>query len=197
MTTTARAAVANVTQDTQNAVVEAPNNDSETIPPVQDIAAADPNVLGYLATYNTGLLPAAVGQMAKALTSDTAAAQRATASLYYDFLREPTSDLRDLNGDDKPFTAMVSVPDTCKVKIIYGLGIGTARIGQVSPIANKFLALHGKGGVLIWTLILCRGERFELTVRHWYVNTTRVALGAIGQRTRIRCFYRNEMLRKV
>ena len=63
--------------------------------------------------------------------------------------------------------------------------------------SDRALDANIVGNVLIWTLILCRGERLELTVRHWYVNTTRVALGAIGQRTRIRCFYRNEMLREV
>ena len=63
--------------------------------------------------------------------------------------------------------------------------------------SDRALDANIVGNVLIWTLILYRGEGFELTVRHRYVNTTRVALGAIGQRTRIRCFYRNEMLRKV
>jgi len=32
------------------------------------------------------------------------------------------------------------------VKVIYGLGIGTAAIGHVSPLANKLLALFGEGG---------------------------------------------------
>ena len=63
--------------------------------------------------------------------------------------------------------------------------------------SDRALYTNIEGNVLIWTLILCRGERFKPTVRHWYVVTTRVALGAIGQRTRIRCFYRNEMLREV
>jgi len=64
-------------------------------------------------------------------------------------LDEGTYDLRDLNGDVAQFTALVSVPDTNMVKVIYGLGIGTAAIGQVSPLANRLLALFGEGGMAL------------------------------------------------
>ena len=60
-----------------------------------------------------------------------------------------TSDLRDLNGDVAQFTALICVPETNLVKVIYGLGIGTAAIGQVSPLANRLLALFGEGGVTL------------------------------------------------
>ena len=54
--------------------------------------------------------------------------------------------MRDLNGDDSFFTALVSVPDSNKVKVIYGLGMGTAGIGHVSEVSGKLLALFDKGG---------------------------------------------------
>jgi len=41
------------------------------------------------------------------------------------------------------FTAIIAVPETQKVKVMYGMGQGTAHIGQVSPMANKMLALFG------------------------------------------------------
>ena len=104
----------------------------------------------YIATHYTGQLPAAQGDVAKNLdAANDAAAQRALASTLHQFLDEGTSDLRDLNGDVSHFTALVSVPDTNTVKVIYGLGIGTAAIGQVSPLANKILALFGEGGVAL------------------------------------------------
>ena len=38
------------------------------------------------------------------------------------------------------------VPGTHQVKVVYKMGIITARIGQTSPIANKILTLYGEGG---------------------------------------------------
>ena len=86
-------------------------------------------------------------------------------------------DLQDLNGDVSHFTAIVSVPDTNTVKVIYGLGFGTAAIGQVSPLANKILALFGKGGVALGpaqTIVLDATLRNKKLVRnltdsiHWW-----------------------------
>jgi len=68
------------------------------------------------------------------------------AEACFNFLNDPTSDLRDLNGDNTIFTAIIMVPGTQKVKVIYyGMGQGTGQIGQVSPVANKMLALFGEG----------------------------------------------------
>jgi len=101
---------------------------------------------GYVATYHTGQLPAPQGPVALAFAAAAAhtTAHRNQASNFYAFLNDPASDLRDLNGDTLQFTALVSVPDTSKVKVVYGLGIGTATIGQTSPVANKLLALFGE-----------------------------------------------------
>jgi len=110
--------------------------------------AAPPLPPGYVATYYTGQLPAPQGPVALAFAAAAAdtAVHRTRASNFYEFLNDPASDLRDLNGDTSQFTALVSVPDSPKVKLVYGLGIGTATIGQTSPVANKLLALFGEGG---------------------------------------------------
>ena len=72
--------------------------------------------------------------------------QKKQAGDFFRFMNSVQSDLRDLNGDDKFFTALVAVTDTNKVKLIYGLGVGTAGIGQVSAVVGKLLALFGEGG---------------------------------------------------
>ena len=64
------------------------------------------------------------------------------------FLLDPNKDLRELNSGDRCFSALVCVPDTYKVRLVYGLGFGTAGIGQPSPLARKVLSLFGEGGVL-------------------------------------------------
>ena len=67
------------------------------------------------------------------------------ASTFHTFLLDQYTDLHDLNDDQTLFTAMVSVPGTHTVKILYELGYGKSGIGQVLPIDKKVLALFGKG----------------------------------------------------
>ena len=113
-------------------------------------AAANGNPAGYLATFYTGQLPAARGTVATAMAAQgPPATQRDNAEAMYQFLLDPQNDLRDLNGDDSVFTAVVSIPASGKVKVIYGMGFGTAGIGQASPIQGKLLALYGEGGGIL------------------------------------------------
>ena len=104
---------------------------------------------GYVATHYTGTLQAATGCIAKEFAKVTLMEQRRVATTLHTFLADPQSDLRDLNGDQTPFTAMISVPGTHKLKILYGLGFGTSGIGQVSPIAKRLLALFGEGSAIM------------------------------------------------
>lgn len=46
-------------------------------------------------------------------------------------------------------SALVIVPESFKVTLIYGLGYGTTGIGTDPPIADKFLVLSGEGGTLL------------------------------------------------
>jgi hypothetical protein len=75
---------------------------------------------GYVATHYTGTLQAATGCIAKEFAKVTLMEQRRVATTLHTFLADPQSDLRDLNGDQTPFTAMISVPGTHKLKILYG-----------------------------------------------------------------------------
>jgi hypothetical protein len=104
---------------------------------------------GYVATHYTGTLQAATGCIAKEFAKVTLMEQRRVATTLHTFLADPQSDLRDLNGDQTPFTAMISVPGTHKLKILFGLGYGTSGIGQVSPIAKRLLALFGEGSAIM------------------------------------------------
>ena len=93
----------------------------------------------YVATYYTGQLPAAQGNVAKALNAGATLGE----------LRTQAHALRDLNREDSTvFTALVTVLDSNKVNVIYGLGIGTD-IRQISPIPGKLLALFGEGGGIL------------------------------------------------
>jgi len=104
---------------------------------------------GYVATHYTGTLQAATGCIATEFAKATLMEQRRVATTLHTFLADPQSDLRDLNGDQTPFTAMISVPGTHKLKILFGLGYGTSGIGQVSPIAKRLLALFGEGSAIM------------------------------------------------
>jgi len=74
--------------------------------------------------------------------------QHTDADALFEFLNDDGCDLRDLNGshDRRCFVAMVSVPNTTKIRLIYELGVGTTSIGMVSPLSGKFLAPYGEGG---------------------------------------------------
>ena len=99
----------------------------------------------YIATYYTGQLPAR-DLNNRAMPGE----QRMQAQDFFEFLDDPQNDVRDLNREDSMVcTALVAVPDSHKVKVIYRLGIGTAGIRQILPIARKLLALFREGeGVL-------------------------------------------------
>ena len=107
---------------------------------------ADGQEAAYVPTHFNGDLPAAIGTVAKELDSIPKTDQRKRAVDLFLFLSNDQTDLRDLNDDQRVYTALVAVPDTHKVKVIYGMGYGTQGVGPGSPIANKFLALFGEGG---------------------------------------------------
>ena len=106
----------------------------------------NPQVPAYVPTHFNGELPAAKGDVAKELDSSTKQDQRERAQYLFDFLSNDGSDLRGLNDSQGAYTALVAVPDTHKVKVIYGMGYGTQGVGPASPIATKILAMYGEGG---------------------------------------------------
>ncbi len=107
----------------------------------------------YVPAFHTaGQLPAPEGNIAKTIDSSRATKeeQRQAASDLNDFLKDPASNLRGLNGEPRIFMAMIMVPGKPELKILYGFELGTvARIGGISPIKDKILALSGDGGPTI------------------------------------------------
>ncbi len=105
----------------------------------------------YDPVFFTGNLPAPIGEVAKLFRTNffNMLKQCTDADALFEFLlNDDGCDLQDLNGShDRCFVAMVSVPNTTKkIRLIYGLGVGTASIGMVSPLSGKFLALYGGEG---------------------------------------------------
>ena len=85
-------------------------------------------------------LPTANGKIAKIFQDISPETQRRDAQAFYAFLQENKNPLR-FNCGNKLLAALVIVPDSSKVTLLYGLGFGTADIGSESPIADKYLAL--------------------------------------------------------
>ena len=71
---------------------------------------------------------------------------RSEATAFHQLLVTEQSGMRYLNGDDSFFTVLVSVRDSNKVMVIYGLGMGNAGIGHVSAFWGKLLAHFSEGG---------------------------------------------------
>jgi len=127
--------VATVTQPEQNPAIGNEGNEAgarakaATLPPRHTgppPAAPNQEAPAYVATYYTGQLPAAQVHVASALNARATPGElRTQAQAFFDFLENPQNDLRDLNGEKGSiFTALVAVPDSHKVKVVYGLGIG-------------------------------------------------------------------------
>lgn len=134
--------------DEENAVpITQENATPPALPPARE-GPAPPRPPAYDPVFFTGNLPAPVGEVAKLFRNNfNMLKQRTDADALFEFLNDDGCDLRDLNGShDRCFVAMVSVPNTTKIRLIYGLGVGTASIGTVSPLSGKFLALYGEGG---------------------------------------------------
>ena len=115
------------------------NNDDD------DTASA----VGYTNNVWDGELPSATGITAKEFEKTPTADQTTLASQVYTFLSDQTSTLTQLNAEQRLFTLLVNIPQSNIIKVIYGLGIGTSGIGEMSPNNNKILALTGEGNNII------------------------------------------------
>ena len=85
----------------------------------------------------------------------------------FKFLNTQGSEIRYLNGEDTLLTALLAVPGTHQIKVVYGMCLRTARIFQTSNIANKALTLYGEGYTAICpsrTLVLDATVRDKVLV---------------------------------
>ena len=74
--------------------------------------------------------------------------------------------------------AMVSVPGMHKLKLLYGIGYVTTGIRQGFPIANKFLALFGKGSATMGPEQVIMLD-YSICTHIWAINPTDAEIQAV------------------
>ena len=123
---------------------------------------------GYENSIWDGELPAATGNLAKEFEKISIEEQKALSTSVLTYLLDPESNLTQLNAENRPYTALINVPHSNIVRVIYGLGYGTSGIGITSPIDNKILAMSGEGDSTIGvppTITLPNTARNLITLR--------------------------------
>jgi hypothetical protein len=91
------------------------------------------------------------------------------ASEYFDFLTNETSNLMELNSDDVVRAAIIGIPNSSQVKVLYSGGFGASGIGRRSEEDGNFLFLCGDGGLEI-------GPPTSLSLPHSISNRQLVAV---------------------
>jgi hypothetical protein len=100
----------------------------------------------YTPVLFQGGLPGATGHVAPTLDTIPLATQRDRAIQFYEFLINPESQMLQLNIDNDLRTVLIQVPNSSKVRLLYGGSFGASGIGATSPVDNKFLFMTGDGG---------------------------------------------------
>ena len=96
--------------------------------------------------FTSGTLPAAQGTIAETFATIPMDAQRKAAEDLHSFLWTSNGgDMLRLNLGQTLLTCLVAIPATGMVKIVYGLGVGSAGIGEANPLEGKMLMLYGEG----------------------------------------------------
>ena len=106
----------------------------------------------YTPVFYSGTLPAGGdGTVASAFKNISLEDHRSMAAQLYSFLADPAANLMQLNADKRLMTALLAIPHTRLVKVVYGIGFGASEIGTFSPLDKKLLALFGEGGGTLGT----------------------------------------------
>jgi hypothetical protein len=122
----------------------------------------------YVKSIWDGELPAATGNLAKEFQKTSIEDQKTLTASVYQFLKDQDSNLTQLNSEHRPYTALVNVPHSNLIRIIYGLGYGANGIGETSPIDDKILAMSGEGDASLGvppTITLPRTIRNIVTIK--------------------------------
>ena len=90
-----------------------------------------------------GNLPEAHGKIAQAFATIPINTQLTNASSLFTFLQQESPVLSKLNTDTTLFTALVNIPDSDLIKVIYAMGQGTSGICDTSEIDGKLLTITG------------------------------------------------------
>ena len=100
--------------------------------------------------FTSGVYPDATGSIATLFSSVALEDQRKAENDLYTFLWNSNStDLLRLNVGNTLLTALVVVPTTNMVKVVYGFGVGSAGVWEANPLQDKMLMLFGEGSVLL------------------------------------------------
>ena len=92
----------------------------------------------------TASLPTPMGDVPKVLQGVNLEDQCSQAMDVYKFLNTPSPSLPPLNEGAKCYVALVNVPKTSLVKLIYCMGMGSSPIGaNASPVDGKRIFLQG------------------------------------------------------
>ena len=102
--------------------------------------------VAHVNVLSDGSDPAPTALVAIEMHKVTQADQLSAATEFFDFLTNPTSNLLELNTDDVLRTAVISIPNSSKVKVVYSGGLGCSGIGRTSMEDGNFLFLNGDGG---------------------------------------------------
>ena len=103
--------------------------------------------------FYTGSLPGPKGQVAKWFhTAFPMETQRTHATDLFHFLNQDSLQPLELNSDNIPRAALISVPSSNKVRLVYGMGFGSRMIrSSNSEITGKYVMLSGEGGLELGT----------------------------------------------
>ena len=113
-----------------------------------EVESAPPQVeVAHTPVFHTiDSLPAPLGNVPKVLHTAGYATLRSQAKDLFDFLWQTDPPLLKLNESTIPYVALVNIPRTCKVKVVFCPGFGSSPIGAASkPTDGRLLCLHGDG----------------------------------------------------
>lgn len=95
--------------------------------------------------HTAASFPAPTAEVAKVLNGSSMEEQRTTANAFFDFLTEQAPSLLRLNEGDQIHVALLNIPKTQLVKVVYCTGMGSSPIGTSTPTDGKLLVLQGDG----------------------------------------------------
>ena len=111
-------------------------------PPVPNQETGDPPAATEYVLWD-GSLPAPAGKMAVQFSKTTVPKQTSDAAELLAFLSEESPDLAKLNVETRDMAALVNIPDSDLIKVVYGFGHGTCGVGSTSPIDGKIMVMTG------------------------------------------------------
>ena len=99
--------------------------------------------LAYPVTWYGVTITEPVGKVETEISKIAPATQQKNPRDIFNLLNIQDNDLWDIYGNDTLFMELLMYPVNQQVKVIYGMGLGNARIGKTSTITKTILTLYG------------------------------------------------------